>query len=211
LLLAYFDGVGYAERSRQKSPVQQFSAIMERYLFVVEKIQKSIAGIENELTETVLIEGDARCLPIDDQSIDGIIFSPPYSFAIDYLQNDAFHLKYLGANLDRLRKKMVGLRGGLLPEKYELYLEDMKKIISECTRVLRQGKLCTIIIGTNDNQLGKALRKPVNQIKSLDEIVIEFGAIFGLKLIRKIERQITGIANTMRTESIVMLQKTNSN
>jgi DNA modification methylase len=207
LLLAYLDSVGYAERSQQKNPLEQFHAIMERYLFVVEKIQRSIAGIENELAEAVLLEDDARSLPIDNQSMDGIIVSPPYSFAIDYLKNDAFHLEYLGANLNQLQEKMVGLRGRLLKEKYELYLNDMEKIMGECSRVLRPGKLCTIIIGTNDNQLGKALRRPTDQIKSLDDIMIEFGDMLGLKLIRKIERQITGIANTMRTESIVMLQK----
>jgi DNA modification methylase len=210
LLLAYLDSVGYAARSQQRSPVNQFHGIMERYLFVVEKIQKSIKGIENELAEALLMEGDARCLPLDAQSVDGIIFSPPYSFAINYLQNDAFHLRYLGVDLHQLQEKMVGLRGRLFAEKYEFYLEDMKKIISECTRVLRPDKLCTIVIGTNDNQLSKALRRPVEQIKSLDEIVIELGNLVGLKLVRKIERQITGIANTMRTESIVMLQKVKS-
>jgi hypothetical protein len=83
----------------------------------------------------------------------------------------------------------------------------MKTILAECSRVLRKGKFCTVIIGTNENQLSKILKKPVEKIKGLDEIIIELGNLFGLKLVRKIERQITGIANTMRTESILLLQK----
>lgn len=207
LLLAYLDSVGYSERSQKKSPLEQFKAIIERYVFVVEKIQQSIIGTEDELAEAVAIEGDARCLTLDDNSIDGIIFSPPYSFAIDYLKNDSYHLSYLGVDIKQLQEKMVGLHGHTFREKFDLYLKDMKTIFAECARVLKKGKFCTIIIGTNENQLSKILKKPVDNIKGLDEIMIELGNLFSLKLVRKIERQITGIANTMRTESILLLQK----
>ena len=207
LLLAYLDSVGYSERSQKKSHLEQFKAIIERYVFVVEKIQQSIIGAENELAEAVAIEGDARCLTMDDNSIDGILFSPPYSFAIDYLKNDSYHLSYLGVDIIQLQERMIGLRGHTFREKFDLYLKDMKTILAECARVLRKGKFCTVIIGTNENQLSKILKKPVEKIKGLDEIMIELGNQFGLKLVRKIDRQITGIANTMRNESILLLQK----
>ncbi|MGE5606805.1 MAG: TRM11 family SAM-dependent methyltransferase [Bacteroidota bacterium] len=207
LLLAFLDSAGYSERSNKKSHFEQFKAILERYIFVIEKIQRSIYGTENELADATIMNSDARCLAIDDNKVDGIIFSPPYSFAIDYLGNDSFHLKYLGEDILKLRESMIGLRGRTLREKFDLYLQDMRKVISECSRVLRPGKFCTIIIGTNDNQLSKILKKPTYAIQSLDEVMVEYGKLFGLELIRKIERQITGIANTMRTESIVILQK----
>jgi len=207
LLLAYLDSAGYSERSQTKSHLEQFIAIIERYAFVVEKIQRSIINLEDELAKALALEGDARSLALDDNSIDGIIFSPPYSFAIDYLKNDLFHLNYLGVDTKKLQENMVGLHGLNYREKFRLYLDDMKTIISECSRVLRPGKMCTIIIGTNDKQLSTILREPIDRIRSLDEIMIEFGMVFDLKLIRKIERQITGIANTMRTESIILMQK----
>lgn len=207
LLLAFLDSVGYSERSNNKNHFEQFKAILERYLFVIEKIQRSINGVENELAQAIVMNSDARHLEIDEKSVDGIIFSPPYSFAIDYLANDSFHLNYLGGNTDKLRENMIGLRGRTLREKFDLYLKDMRKVIAECSRVLRQGKICTIIIGTNDNQLSKILKKPADTIQGLDEIMIEYGKLFDLNLIRKIERQITGIANTMRTESILIFQK----
>lgn len=207
LLLIYLDSAGYSERSNSKSHFQQFKAIFDRYLFVIEKIQRSIEGIENELAQATIIKSDARYLNIADNSIDGIIFSPPYSFAIDYLANDSFHLNYLGEDIVALRENMIGLRGRTQREKFNLYLQDMKKVIGECSRVLRPGKFCIIIIGTNDNQLSKILNKPTDAVQGLDEMMVEYGKIFDLELIRKIDRQITGIANTMRTESIVMLQK----
>ncbi len=207
LLLAYLDGAGYSERSDRKSPYDQFRSILERYLFVAEKIQRVLAGTESELAESKALEGDARRLPLEDSSIDGILFSPPYSFAIDYLENDSFHLSFLGTEIDRLREEMIGLRGRTLRQKFELYKKDMEKVISECARVLRPGRVCTIVVGTNNNQLSKILDVSPDEVKGIDELMVELGKPHGLQLIRKLSRQITGMANTMRTEFIVMLQR----
>jgi hypothetical protein len=207
LLLAYFDSAGYAERSNRKSPFEQFRAILERYVFVVEKIQKVIEGAEDELGEAAPEAGDARKLALDDQSIDGIIFSPPYSFAIDYLANDSFHLKSMGIDTEQLREDMVGLRGHSRLEKYENYLSDMGAVISECSRVLRSGGICSIVVGTNNNQLSKIVGLPAEDVQGIDELLAEVALHHRLHLIRKLARRITGMANTMRTEYILMLEK----
>jgi DNA modification methylase len=207
LLLAYLDAAGYAERSERKSPLEQFGAILERYLFVAEKIQRVLRGLEDELGSSTVMEGDARSLQIENDTIDGIVFSPPYSFAIDYLENDAFHLDYLGTDTDKLREIMVGLRGRNLREKFELYKEDMRKILSECSRVLRKGRLCTIIVGTNANQLSKALGVPLDEVPGLHEILVEMALPHKLSLVRSLSRSIVGISNTMRREYILFLQR----
>ena len=64
LLLAYLDSAGYSERSGRKAPLDQFKAILERYLFVVEKIQNVLKGMESDLAEAVVLEGDARALSL---------------------------------------------------------------------------------------------------------------------------------------------------
>ena len=207
LLLAYLDSAGYSERSQRKPPLEQFKAILERYLFVAEKIQKVLEGSESDLAPGKALEGDARNLPIEDSIVDGIVFSPPYSFAIDYLKNDEFHLNFLGIEMDRLRESMIGLRGRNLSEKYEVYKEDLEKVLAECSRVLRPGRICTIIVGTNNNQLGKVLGMPPEDVPGLHEILIEMGFKHDFKLLKKISRPITGISNTMRREYIVMLQR----
>lgn len=205
LLLAYLDSAGYAERSERRPPFEQFKAILERYLFVAEKIQRSLAGAESELAESRVLTGDARRLPLPVSSIDGIVFSPPYSFAIDYLANDSFHLGFMGVDIDGLRNEMIGLRGTTLREKFERYRDDMGRVMSECARVLRPGRICTVVVGTNNNQLSKILEMPPDRVKGIDELVVEMGEKQGLRLVRKLERQITGMANTMRSEFIVML------
>ncbi|MEI7673418.1 MAG: hypothetical protein WCK00_15010, partial [Deltaproteobacteria bacterium] len=164
LLLAYLDSAGYAERSARKNPFDLFRAILERYLFVAEKIQKAISDLEMIPAPAEVLEGDARALSLEDNTIDGILFSPPYSFAIDYLANDSFHLNFMGIDSDALRERMIGLRGRNLSEKYRYYQEDMGRVLSECSRVLRPGRFCTIIVGTNSNQLGKVFGVSPDQV-----------------------------------------------
>lgn len=102
---------------------------------------------------------------------------------------------------------MVGLRGRTLRDKFDFYKADMERVISECARILRPGRICTIVVGTNNNQLSKILGVSSDGVQGIDELLIELGASHGLHLVRKIGRQITGMANTMRTEYIVMLQR----
>ncbi len=207
LLLGYLDSAGYAERSARKAPLVQFRAILERYLFVAEKIQRVLSGLQMEPTPAEVMEGDARALSLGNGSVDGIIFSPPYSFAVDYLANDSFHLNFMGIDSDVLREKMIGLRGRHLSEKYQYYNEDMKKVLSECSRVLRPGSFCTIIVGTNNNQLGKVFGLSPDEVQGLHEILIDMGAGCGLKPAKVMSRPIIGISNTMRREYILILQK----
>lgn len=207
LLLAYLDSAGYAERSKRKEPLEQFRAILERYVFVAEKIQTVLKGVESELGQVRILQGDARSLPLEDQSVDGIVFSPPYSFAVDYAENDSFHLNFLGVDVQDLRTRLIGLRGSKLAEKFELYRNDMNKVLAECGRVLRKNKICTIIVGTNSNQLGKVLGLPPEKVPGLHRMLTEIANTHGFRLVKEMSRPITGLSNTMRQEYILMLQR----
>ena len=152
------------------------------------------------------IRGDSRNIPLVDDSVDGILFSPPYSFAIDYLKNDDFHLKAMGCDVSDLKRCMIGLIGKGLREKYELYVQDMESTMSECSRVLRCGRYCTVIIGTNDSQLSKALGVPNNKVVGLHKMLIGLASNYNLLPVRVLPRQISGMANTMRVEYIVIFR-----
>jgi hypothetical protein len=207
LLLAYLDSAGYSERSKRKSPLEQFKAILERYVFVAEKAQSVLKGVESELGTTRILEGDARDMTLEDGSVDGIVFSPPYSFAVDYLANDSFHLNFLGIDADELRTLMVGLRGRRLADKFELYKQDMDRVLAECGRVLRKERICTIVVGTNSNQLSKVLDVPPDEVPGLHRILVELADGHGFKLLKEMSRPITGISNTMRREYILLLER----
>src|SRR6185503_10384719 len=160
-----------------------------------------------EMAESKALNGDARRLPVGDSVIDGILFSPPYSFAVDYVENDSFHLNFFGVNLEELRHGMIGLRGRTVKEKFDLYQHDMDRVMSECARVLRQGAFCCVVVGTNNNQLSKVLGVSPDQVIGIDALLVQWGERHGFQLVRKLSRQIRGLSNTMRTEYIVILQR----
>lgn len=210
LLLASLDAAGFAERSTRGTPLKQFQGIIERYLFVVEKLQTAASSLNLKFGNAQALQGDAKQLPLPNDCMDGIIFSPPYSFAVDYVGNDAPHLSLFGVDLDLLRNRMIGLRGNTLRAKYDHYCADMAKVMNECSRVLRSGKYCTVIIGTNNLQLGKLLNIPPNQVEGLDMLVVKLADAVGLSFKRRLSRRIHGMANTMRDEDILLFQKTSS-
>lgn len=141
--------------------------------------------------------GDSRKLPLDSESIDGIITSPPYSIALDYVVNDAHALKALGYNLPEIREEFIGVRGkGQV--KINLYNEDMKESLKEMFRVLKPNKYAVIVIG-NATYLG-------NEIKTV-EFTITHAEKMGFKLVRNIDKIIFGLYNVMQKENILIFQK----
>lgn len=141
--------------------------------------------------------GDSRKLPLDPESIDGIITSPPYSIALDYVANDAHALKTLGYNLPEIREEFIGLRGRG-QDRVVLYNDDMKKSYSEMHRVLKPQKFAVIVIG-NATYQGK-------EVKTV-EFTIEYMEGIGFRLVRNIDKIIFGLYNVMKRENILIFQK----
>jgi len=141
--------------------------------------------------------GDSRTLPIENESIDGIVTSPPYSIALDYVSNDAHALKELGYDLLEIREGFVGVRGRG-QKRIELYNEDMKKSIDEMFRVLRPQRYAVIVIG-NATYMGQ-------EIKTV-EFIINYAEKIGFKLVKNISKIIFGLYNVMQKESILIFIK----
>jgi len=74
----------------------------------------------------------------------------------------------------------------------------MEKIMQHCERVLRPGGYCVIVVGSNTNQTGGV---------SLEDGLIEIGGTIGIPLEFQVLREIEGIRNTMREESILFFRK----
>jgi tRNA G10 N-methylase Trm11 len=205
VLLAFLDTMGYATRRKTKNARQLFPTVLTRYLAAVQQFNVVREELGLVLGKSKVTCGDARKLDLPDESVQGVIFSPPYSFAIDYVANDDLQLRYLGLDPKALSARMVGLVGGegrtisdRIRNRVDYYFRDMDCIIGECARVMTRGACCVIVIGSNTNQTG-GIR--------LERKMIEFADAQGMPLHKVITREIEGIRNTMREEFILIFRK----
>ncbi|MBU0528207.1 hypothetical protein KKF86_00385, partial [bacterium] len=146
----------------------------------------------------ILKDSSATDIQLESSSVDGIITSPPYSFAIDYVKNDQAQLEYLGYNVQELKSQMIGLKGKNRDERLSIYFETMAEVCKEIYRVLKKGKIFVMIIGSNTNQTG-GIR--------LEKTVIDNCENVGLSLVKSILKPIKGMRNTMKDEYVLFFKK----
>ncbi|MCK4359593.1 MAG: hypothetical protein KAW92_12815 [Candidatus Cloacimonetes bacterium] len=163
---------------------------LKDYIEIKEKLNLKLGNVKIEV-------GDSRNIKLLDNSVDGIITSPPYSIALDYIQNDIHSLNDLGYDVLRMRNDFIGVRGiGI--NKVKLYNEDMKKSYNEMYRVLKPNKYAVIVIG-NATYQGR-------EVKTV-EFTIEYMKDLGFKLVKNINKIIFGLYNVMKRENILIFRK----
>jgi len=193
VLLAFLDTMGFASRS-SSSIDKLFPRVLERYVSTIKFFQSARQKINLKIGKSEIIQGSVLNLSIDDNSVDAVITSPPYSFAIDYLKNDQPQLEYLGYNLEDLREDMIGLQGRGVENKLEIYFDKMDIALKEMKRVSKKNSPIVIIIGTNDIQ--------TNGVR-LETKVVELAEKQNLKFELNLIKPIRGLQNTMKNESIL--------
>ena len=228
LRLAYLDALGFASRRANKEPRELFPMVLEKYVSAVINFLSIREKLGLKIGKATIVQGDCRDLidlrtgtgiGIADESIDGIITSPPYSFAIDYLKGDRLQLEYMGYNIDDLRENMIGLRGRGMPQKVLNYIKDMDQAMREMARVLKKDRYCVIVIGSNVIQLEHTLQMAIKENNHellrefekstmLEDALARLGKRHGLTLERRLSHPIEGIRNVMRSEELLFLRKT---
>lgn len=161
-------------RKYEKAPINPF----DKFLNAVDYIIKKAPFRDNDLSlpPVHIIKGDARSIPIESDSIDLIITSPPYLNAIDYIRGHKLSLVWMGhliKNLRAIRSNNIGTEYSLLTIEnneysgilshigdvsnmksygYNMiihYLNDMGTAISECRRVLKGQGSAIFVIGNS--------------------------------------------------------------
>jgi len=190
--------MAHSDQSRRgKNFESSFVSNALKMIASIEDYSNAIKKHNLKIGKTKILEGDARKINLKDESVDGIITSPPYSIALNYVANDAHSLKALGYDLDKIKEDFIGVRGTGL-NKFELYEKDMEKAYSEMYRVLKKDKYCVVIIGNVTFQ-GQEINTTQN--------VIDYCEKIGFKTIKKMEKIIYGLYNVMQKEYILIFQK----
>ncbi len=197
-LLAFLDAMGYARRVSRLDHRALYRKVLGRYYDTVAQTTSNLVVKAAELGRTRILECEARSLTLEDASVDCVVTSPPYSFAIDYAENDAAQLNYLGYDVDVLRNQMLGLAGRTKSERLNRYFQDMELVVKEIVRVLRPGKFAVLVVGSNTNQTGGV---------RLEQTIIDHFVAAGTTLIRSILKPIRGMRNTMKEEFVLVFRK----
>ena len=183
-------------------------------------------------------QGDARDLAwVEDASVDAVVTSPPYLNAIDYMRGHRLSLVWLGhrlSELRRIRSNSIGAerspdqyhpsaelhamqaamgRLEMLPSRFvciiERYVQDIRRMMSEVARVLKQDGNATFVVGNS------CLRGVFVQNSAAVTVAAQFS---GLKLTNETKRSLPAqsrylpltsapLAKRMRTEAILSFSR----
>lgn len=207
----------YKIRNQLRSPVKSFDLLarmiatsdsarrgrnFDKMLFQNrDKMIKSVQYMKDACKETGISPtpadikiGDARRLPLADKSVDGVITSPPYSLALNYVENDSHSLEALGYDLKKIREDFIGVRG-IGAEKIELYERDMVRAYGEIARVLKPSGKAAIVIG-NATVGGSKVRTSEKCVETFEKL--------GFTLLHNVDKLIYGLYNVMQREAILI-------
>ena len=133
-------------------------------------LKKAKTVLENPVIEqprSELFISDSRNLPIEDNSVDLIVTSPPFLNVINYIDDNWLRFWFLGFNREKLRNTLV--QTGNLNE-YKSFIKDSLK---EMNRVLKKGKYCIVEVGDVRHNLRKLY---------LDHVIVELARDTGFKI-----------------------------
>ena len=190
--------VAISDRARRgRDIVHSFVKNLEQMISSVDDYERAAKKLNLQLGKVEIRKGDARHLFLKDESVQGIITSPPYSIALDYIANDAHAFEAMGYDLYKMRDEFVGVRGRG-EKRIKLYNEDMIKSFQEMHRVLEKGRCCAIVIGNATYQKHK--------VKTI-EFTIEQCEKLGFTLTKNINKIIYGLYNVMQTDNTLIFRK----
>jgi hypothetical protein len=183
-------------------------ALRKNLLCMLESVEAHARSIEQFGISPGRVEvsvGDCRQLDlagIADGSIDGVVTSPPYSIALDYVKNDEHALDVLQVDTAKLRQVMTGVRGRGAHEKLTLYNEDMRDMFGEVARILKRGARAAFVVGdaTVDG----------SEVTTTDDM-IQWAERAGLTTERSIPKIVFGLYSVMKDEKILIFRKDSGN
>jgi hypothetical protein len=170
---------------RLRSPFEEFERRVQQNLRGLPlkrsaRIQPYLTGLFTPELERFLPSialADAQSLPLEDNSIDLIVTSPPYaSNAIDYMRAHKFSLVWLGYEITELGEKRKEYIGGESTTRFAFeplpeytgaivadiderdrrkgrvlrrYYSEMTRTLREMFRVLKPGKAAIVVVGSS--------------------------------------------------------------
>lgn len=133
---------------------------------LIEKVKRTYKHDFSKMGSISIYFNDARNLPLNNNSVDHVVTSPPYYNTLDYVGSHRLRLAIFG--LYNEDEKQV-LKNKLI-QHFKTYLSDMEIVIKELYRVLKPGGYCIFVVG--DHFKGKTI---INTADELTPLFIKHG------------------------------------
>lgn len=198
--------IAHSDTGRRKKDF--ITAYRDRCVKMFESIRlldKAVSDLGLCIGQTDTRRADVRGLPLEDESVDAIITSPPYSIALNYVENDKHALEALGLSLDKAKDEYIGVRGSG-QGKITAYEDDMRRAVREMARVLKPGGHCAIIIG-NPTHLAEEIRADDLIDNYCQEEKLQIWEEPGIDMSHRIPKTVYGLYNVITVEQILLFSK----
>jgi len=232
LLLLSQKIVEFSEKKRSNNFIVSFKNYVEdRYLalYATLKLAERL-NVDINNGEVEIIKADSTQLSfIDDDSIDGILTSPPYFDALDYIGNNKISIMILGFDEDLKfgstkeyyskfekydlklpdsAKNLISLlkksKRSLKAQIVEDYLKMMKLSFGECYRVLKPGKFYAMVVSKYHSWIINGEEQRIETSK----ILADLGISEGFKLAEIIQHGLSKAdKGKIKVEDILLFQK----
>lgn len=160
-------------RIYDQAPARVFSAF-EKESKALARILRERPDGSHESAKVAVVEGDARHLTLESDSVDKVVTSPPYLTGIDYMRGHKLSLIWMGYNIEQLTQLRASNIGSELAQPFdqfsfvdtmadslgnvselsprmkrtlERYLRDMNLVVSEISRVTKNGATVVLVLG----------------------------------------------------------------
>jgi len=232
LLLLSQKIVEFSEKKRSNNFISSFQSYVENRYLTLYATLKLAEKLNIKITEgeVRIIKGDSTKMDIiEDSSIDGILTSPPYFDALDYIGNNKISIIILGFDDDlkfgstkeyysKFKKynltlpesstELVNLlkksKRSMKAQIVENYLKMMKLSFRECYRVLKQGKFYAMVVSKYHSWTINGEEKRIETSK----VLADLGVFEGFKLAGIIQHGLSKAdKGKINIEDILLFQK----
>lgn len=170
---AYWTSNQFVEVNPSEYIEKRMTAIKSALVFQKEKFKQKniIVDTFKEMLETngacMILNTDSRRLPVPDESVDMVLTDPPYGGNVQYGELSAFWLAWIYDELDVTIKQITELDGEILIHRknkvnaktYQTYYEGLRRVYSECYRVLKKGQPMVFTFNSKDAKVWIAVQK----------------------------------------------------
>lgn len=176
----------------------------------ITKIDSALSKISNAVRDFPhsdkpigVVLGDSRDIPLDKETIDFVVTSPPYINVFNYHQNYRKSAEYLGWDLLKIARSEIGSNRANRGNRFLTVIQyciDMELTLNELHRVLKDDGKMIFVVGHQSNVLGV----PFYNAKIITEIAIQSG-LFDLVLVQS--REFKNKFGKMIREDLLHLRK----